>query len=845
VATKKTEQAKPASMKKASTTRKTAASAEKTAKAATAEESQETKQPTRGKGKALVVVESPAKAKTLGKYLGSDYRVQASVGHVKDLPEKTLGVDIKHDFQPQYVTLPGKESVLTQIRKEAARAERVYLAPDPDREGEAIAWHIAEDLREHGLKSEILRATFNEITKRAVLEGLAHPRDLDRNLYEAQQARRILDRLVGYTISPLLGKKVSRGLSAGRVQSVAVRLIVEREREIRNFIPQEYWVVQAQCRANNSGEFAMTLTSIDGEKRKLENEEEARNILARLGAKEVGRRENESASSAQSSEPRVILEAQLDARWKVRNVEKKEVRRRPPAPFITSTLQQEAARKLGMTARQTMRIAQQLYEGVELGELGVTGLITYMRTDSTRLAAEAVQAARSYIENTYGPNYLPPQPNSFEKKKGAQDAHEAIRPTDLSLTPERVKPFLDKPQQRLYELIWNRFIACQMADAILDQTRIECEPAEGLVFTATGSTVKFPGFYAVYEEGKDDNENGQSEEERLPAVKAGDELSVARLQAAQKFTQPPPRFTEATLVKELERLGIGRPSTYATIVSTIQDRKYVEKDSSKRFRPTEMGELVTDLLVEHFPDIMNVQFTARMEEELDEVESGKKNWLEVLREFYARFAKQLEAAKEQMRNVKREYEETDILCDKCGQANMVIKMGRNGRFLACPRFPHCRNTRNLDSDEKAATAQEEAPAQSCPNCGKPMIIRNGRYGRFLACSGYPECKTAMPLSTGVTCPECGKGELTEAMSAKTKRVYWRCSNKGCKFVLFARPVAQPCPQCGKPFLVERKRGEKTWLACTSCSYRQGDAGSEGGDDCAAPASETETAASES
>lgn len=775
-----------------------------------------------GYGKSLVIVESPAKAKTLGKYLGSDYRVQASVGHVKDLPEKSLGVDVQHDFRPQYVTLPGKAKTLEQIRKDAARAKQIFLAPDPDREGEAIAWHIAEDLREHGVEREILRATFNEITKRAVLDGLAHPRDLDRNLYEAQQARRILDRLVGYTISPLLGKKVLRGLSAGRVQSVAVRLIVEREREIRSFVPQEYWVVQAKCRAGSSGAFMMSLASVDGEKRKIETEAEARQILDRLGATEILQTTQETESTAGTRDKRLVLTTELRARWRVRSVERKEVRRRPPAPFITSTLQQEAARKLGMTARQTMRVAQQLYEGVELGELGVTGLITYMRTDSTRIASEAVQAVRNFIAEKFGAEYVPSQPNSFEKKKDAQDAHEAIRPTDLSLTPERVAPFLDKQQKRLYELIWNRFVACQMADAVLDQTRVECEPVEGLVFSATGSTVKFPGFLAAYVEGKDDTENGQNGEDRLPAMQTGDEVEVNELQALQKFTQPPPRFTEATLVKELERLGIGRPSTYATIVSTIQDRKYVEKDSSKRFRPTEMGELVTDLLIEHFPDIMDVQFTAKMEEELDEVETGQKNWLEVLREFYARFAKQLEAAKELMRDVKREAEETDILCDKCGQANMVIKLGRNGKFLACPRYPGCRNTRSLDTQGQTATPTQEVVDEQCPACGKPMVVRTGRFGRFLACSGYPECKTSKPLSTGVKCPECGAGELVEAMAATTKRVYWRCSNRECKFVLFSRPVAQPCPQCGRPFLVEHTRGTKQWLACPSCHYRSGD-----------------------
>ncbi len=768
---------------------------------------------TRVGNRALVIVESPAKAKTLTKYLGKDFRVEASVGHVKDLPEKRLGVDIKHDFAPQYVVLPGKEKVLQHIRESALRAPRIYLAPDPDREGEAIAWHIADDLREHGVKGEILRATFNEITKRAVQEGLAHPRELDKNLFDAQQARRILDRLVGYILSPLLGKKVSRGLSAGRVQSVAVRLIVEREREIRNFKPQEYWLVQAACGVGDAPPFTMTLSSVDGEKRKLNSEEEAREILQRLGCGTIDKTEEEQGSGAQKGEKRLVLIGNLRTQWQVSNVERKQVRRRPSPPFITSTLQQEAARKLGMSPRQTMRVAQQLYEGVELGELGITGLITYMRTDSTRLATEAVQAVRQYIAEKFGEDYVPPQPNSFEKKKSAQDAHEAIRPTDLSLTPERVAPFLDKPQQRLYELIWNRFVACQMADAVLDQVRVEAEPVPGLIFSSVGTTVRFPGFLAAYVESKDEGEEGENGEERAPLLDKGDYFDVEKLRAAQKFTQPPPRFTEASLVKELERLGIGRPSTYATIVSTIQDRKYVEKDKSRRLRPTEMGELVTDLLTEHFPDIMDVQFTANMEEKLDDIESGTKNWLELLREFYGRFAEQVKKAEQEMRNVKREYEETDILCDKCGQANMVIKMGRNGRFLACPRYPECKNTRNLNGEEP------EQVSQQCPNCGKPMVIRTGRFGRFLACSGYPECKTAMPLSTGIKCPQCGKGELAEAQSAKTKRIYWRCSNRACDYVLFNKPVPQPCPKCGATFLVERSREDKRWLACEKCKYR--------------------------
>lgn len=768
-------------------------------------------------GKTLVVVESPAKAKTLSKYLGGGYRVEASVGHVKDLPERSLGVDIADGFRPQYEVLPGKEKVMRQIRTSAAKAAKVFLAPDPDREGEAIAWHIAEDLREHGVRGDILRATFNEITKRAVLEGLAHPRDLDRNLFEAQQARRILDRIVGYMVSPLLGKKISRGLSAGRVQSVAVRLVVERERAIRDFVPEEYWNISAECRAGSAAPFAMTLTTVAGEKRKIVSEEEAARILKLLGAAAPERSVVSSETTGtRRNDEHIELHAALGAPWRVHNVERKEVRRRAPAPFITSTLQQEASRKLGLSARQTMRLAQQLYEGIELGELGSTGLITYMRTDSTRIAQEAVEAVRAHIAATFGPEFVPSTPNVFSKKKGAQDAHEAIRPTDLSLTPERVAAYLDKQQLRLYELIWNRFVACQMADAVLEQTRIESEPLAGYMFAATGSVVKFPGFLRVYVESKDEADNGDNGSARLPAVDVGDVLTAECLRAVQKFTQPPPRYTEASLIKELESLGIGRPSTYATIVSTIQDRKYVVKDQTKRLRPTEVGELVTDLLIEHFPDIMDVQFTARMEEALDEVEDGQKNWIELLREFYERFSQQLEAAKQHMRDVKREYEATDILCDRCGQANLVIKLGRNGRFLACPRYPECRNTRSLDED---GSSGPQVTDEVCPKCGRPMVIRTGRYGRFLACSGYPSCKTSQPLSTHIACPVCGKGELVEAMSARTKKIYWRCSQRECPYVIFDKPVAQPCPHCGFPLLVEKRSGDKQWLACPQCRKR--------------------------
>lgn len=773
-------------------------------------------------GKSLVIVESPAKAKTLQKYLGRNFKIEASVGHVKDLPPTKLGVDVEHDFEPQYVVLKGKEKVIERIRKSAMSAQTIYLAPDPDREGEAIAWHIAQELQDQGVEKPIKRATFNEITKRAVQEAIANPKDLNLQLYEAQQARRILDRLVGYQISPLLWAKVTRGLSAGRVQSVAVRMVVEREREIQNFVPEEFWKVGAEVEGPNPPPFEMRLTSVDGKKAVVGKGHEAQQLLERLEAKNIQETQQAAPATKAVQEPRKLLLGQVGYPWTVASVERKEVKRHPYAPFITSTLQQEAARKLGFGAKRTMSIAQRLYEGLELGAEGMTALITYMRTDSTRISGEAIGAARNYIQKTYGEQFLPPHANVYTTKKGAQDAHEAIRPTDMELTPEKVAPYLDKEQLRLYTLIWNRFVACQMADALFEQTKVESSPKPGIVFTATGLVQKFSGYLAVYEEGKDDAEASEEGTGKLPALKVGDELHVKNVRALQSFTQPPPRYTEASLVKELEKRGIGRPSTYATIVSVIQEKEYAEKDDNKRFRPTELGYIVTDLLVENFPDILDTSFTAQMEEKLDQVEEGTQGWKQLLHDFYHGFRHELEAASQNMKRVKGEATPTDILCDKCGQANLVIKWGRSGRFLACPRYPECKNTKDYATKEggEPVTAEVIETNEVCDNCGRKLVVKTGKHGRFLACPGYPECKTVRPYKTGVKCPKCHEGDIVERTSKRGKLFFGCSAYPKCDYVSWNRPVDKPCPKCGADFMVLRETAKKRSLACPNeqCKY---------------------------
>ena len=737
-------------------------------------------------GKSLLIVESPAKARTIHKILGKEFMVKASVGHIKDLPENRLGVDIKRNFTPQYVIIKGKEKVIRELKALSRKAERIYLAPDPDREGEAIAWHIAEEV---GDGKEIHRLLIHEVTPRGIREALKNPRELQESLYRAQQARRILDRLVGYKLSPLLWQKVKRGLSAGRVQSVALRLICEREKEIRDFVPQEYWSITAELRhPSSTSPFEARLTRIQGKKAEIPDGGRAQAIISSLRGE----------------------------RFIVERVQRKERRRNPPPPFITSTLQQEASRRLRFSVKKTMAIAQQLYEGVELGELGRVGLITYMRTDSVRIAPEAIEGVRKAIVRLFGEDYLPKGPNRFRSRKGAQEAHEAIRPASFDLPPEKVKPHLSRDQFLLYKLIWDRFLACQMKEALIDQTTVEIKAGECL-FTATGHLLKFPGFLIVYEEKGEDEEEGI-----LPPMKEGDELELIELVPKQHFTQPPPRYTESSLVKELEEKGIGRPSTYATIITTLLERGYVElKD--RKFHPTSLGLLVSELLVESFPAIMDVGFTARMEEKLDDIEAERVSWTEVLEEFYRSFSQDLQKAEREMREVRKERIPTDIRCELCGSP-MEIRWGKYGEFLSCSAFPQCKNAKMFVRDEEGRIRiVKESTDERCPKCGGPMVVKEGKFGRFLACERYPECDGTKPLGTGVKCPVegCG-GEIVERRTRKGRTFYGCSRYPECNFVLWQRPVPRPCPQCGSPYLLEARRRGKTLLICPDkgCGYEE-------------------------
>jgi len=715
--------------------------------------------------KSLVVVESPAKAKTINKYLGRGFTVLASVGHIKDLPKSKLGVDIENNFEPSYVRIKAKQKTIRELKSAAKKADIIYLAPDPDREGEAIAWHIAEEIDKDRKKTR--RVLFNEITKTAIQTAIANPTDLDLKKYEAQQARRILDRLVGYQVSPVLWEKVRRGLSAGRVQSVAVRLICDREAEIKAFVSVEYWYVDALLESVRGDKFSARLAKKDGKKLLPGTEAEASAVVAELKTLQLV----------------------------IGKVERKEVRRNPLAPFTTSKLQQDASRKFGFSAKRTMMIAQQLYEGVELGGAGPVGLVTYIRTDSTRLASSAVTAVREYIGKEYGQEFLPVKANVYKKKKGkskTQDAHEAIRPTSMEYTPESVKSMLAPDQLKLYGLIWKRFVACQMAPAIMDQTRVEVVGGP-YILTASGSVMKFPGFTRVYEVGLDnvskDKDKPTGKSGLLPHLEKGEETSLLDVVPSQHFTQPPPRFTEATLVKELEENGIGRPSTYATILSTIQDRGYVEKEE-KKLCPTELGTLVNGLLVESFPEILDAEFTAHMEEELDMVEEGTRPWRELMAEFYAPFSKRLEKARVEMKSVKADVTPTDIICEKCSKP-MVIKWGRRGKFLACTGYPECKNTGDFTTDESGAVKVAERSAETdekCPKCSSPMVIKSGRFGRFLACSKYPDCKSTLPYSTGVSCPEDGCGGTLVERRTKKGRIFYGCSKyPECKHATWKLP----------------------------------------------------------
>ncbi len=679
--------------------------------------------------KKLIIVESPAKARTISTYLGKGFEVKASMGHIRDLPKSKIGVDVNDNFKPTYVTIKGREKVLREIRKAAREAQEIFLASDPDREGEAIAWHIVQALgkREQDKAKRIL---FNEITQGAVREALKHPGPIDINKVNAQQARRILDRLVGYSLSPLLWRKVEKGLSAGRVQSVAVRLVCEREKEIEEFVPKEYWTLTAHLqRPGTPPPFPANLFKFQGEKADLHQEEGVKGVLKHLKG----------------------------ADYRVVKVEKKERKENPKPPFTTSTLQQEAARKLGFTAKKTMLIAQQLYEGMDMGEKGPMGLITYMRTDSVRVANEAQDKARRVIQGLWGSEFLPPCAPQYKSKKGAQEAHEAIRPTEPARTPDSLKGLLPEDHWKLYKLIWDRFMASQMRPAIYDVTSVDIQAREAL-FRATGRTLKFPGYTVLYIEGRDEATNGEEEGTSLPLLQEGQELQLIKLEPKQHFTQPPPRYTEATLVKTLEEKGIGRPSTYATILSTIQERGYVEK-RQKHLYPTILGYTVNELLVRFFPSILDVSFTAHMEESLDKIEEGKKEWTETLREFYVPFTEELKLAEVKMERVKKTGKTTEIICDKCGRP-MVERWSRHGRFLGCSGYPQCRNIIPLDAQGNMVEKARPDRSHPCPmeGCDGYLVKRRGKGGRtFYGCSNYPKCRfTASSL------------EEVEALSSEVK-----------------------------------------------------------------------------
>ena len=802
----------------------------------------------------LVIVESPAKAKTIGKYLGKQFVVKASLGHVKDLPKKDLAVDVDHDFTPVYEVIEGKRKLIAELKQEAKKSDAVYLAADPDREGEAICYHLQEELQD-GSKAKkasngpkIFRVMFNEITKSAIQKAFDKPAAVNLHLVDAQQARRVLDRLVGYKISPLLWDKVRRGLSAGRVQTVALRLIVDREREIRAFQKREYWTIDVNLAAKKPPQLSAHLAKKNGENVEIPDEAGAQAIVTTLDG----------------------------AKYAVSSVTNREKRRNPVPPFITSTLQQEASRKLRFSVKRTMMLAQRLYEGVELGsDEGAVGLITYMRTDSTRISNDALDEVRGMISQRYGADYRPASPNFYKSKKDAQDAHEAIRPTSSLRAPESVEKFLQEDELKLYRLIWMRFVASQMTPAVFDQTTIDVE-AKGkdgamYLFRATGSVPKFDGFLKVYEEGKDQKDEDDEElKQKLPAVTEGEILKFRSIEPEQHFTEPPPRFTEATLVKELEADGVGRPSTYASILSTIQEREYVRKEGGK-FIPTELGMVVTDLLLESFNDLFDVTYTARMENELDDIEEGKIDWRTSMGEFYERFQKDLQHAERNMTDIKRMERPTDLVCDKCGKP-MVIKWGKHGSFVACTGYPECKSTRELtvdlpDIDNADLTEQDEA--EYCPNCGRPMVLKKGRFGQFLACSGYPDCKTTKQLgeaqkpkdvpldekcpncgnqlikkygrygefvacsnyptckfvkqkTIGVKCPNCSEGEVVERRSKRGKTFYGCNRYPDCDFVAWGRPLPERCPECGGSYLIEKylKAGPVAQCPNAECKFKK-------------------------
>jgi DNA topoisomerase I len=750
------------------------------------------------KTKHLVIVESPAKARTIGKYLGPEYRVRASVGHIRDLPERELGVDIERGFEPKYVTIRGKGKIIMELRRDSDHVDDVILATDPDREGEAIAYHVAEQLgyEEDGGRARFRRVLFHEITKDAVHRALERPLALDMRKVEAQQARRILDRLVGYQVSPLLWKPIRPGLSAGRVQTVALRLITEREDEIRAFTAEEYWSITALLEKDGR-QFDAKLHQIDGRAFRLEDEASATTVL------------NDVANL-----PFVITE--LKRRQRLKN---------PPAPFTTSTLQQEAAKRLGFTAQRTMRTAQQLYEGIDVGAEGSVGLITYMRTDSTRVAASAAGEARDLVRASFGEQYLPGAPRLWggTKQKGAQEAHEAVRPTSALRRPEQLRQYLDRDQLRLYELIWLRFTAGQMSPAIFDTTTadFDLKAASGVryLFRSTGSIMVFDGFTRLYQEAREEGDHRTLDDlEPLPELAEQDRCTVRDIVPAQHFTQPPPRFTEASLVKELERLGIGRPSTYASIISTLTDREYVKLEQ-KRFTPTPLGETVAKVLVHVFPDVFSVGFTSEMEAELDRVEEGELDWRRVLQDFYVPFQRRLSEGADRSQEIIRDSVARDAgPCPECGR-ELAVRWNRYGRFLACTGYPECRYTQSLDDEQKKA--EPKPTGELCPKCGTGELMeRDGRFGPFIACSNYPKCRHTKPRTIpGVTCPSCGQGEVGEKRTRRGKP-FWGCTRyPECDWSTWDEPVARRCPNCEAPFMVRkttRTRGE--FLRCLQCVH---------------------------
>jgi DNA topoisomerase-1 len=730
--------------------------------------------------KGLVIVESPSKAKTIQKYLGREYIVKASVGHIKDLPKSKLGVDPAKGFEPDYQVIPSKTKVIEELRKFSKDVPELFLATDPDREGEAIAYHIQEELKAKGKK--VHRVLFNAITKASVLEAMSKPQKINMDLFHAQQARRILDRLVGYKISPLLWDKVKRGISAGRVQSVALRLVVDRESLIKVFKPDEYWKMGAVF-SKDKIDFETHYFKADGKDPELKSKADIDKLLDNLKG----------------------------AQWKIDSIEQKERSRKPTAPFITSRLQQEGARKLGFSAKKTMALAQHLYEGVNLGDLGTHGLITYMRTDSVRIEPAALDALRVYIGEKYGKDYLPTEAIVYKTKKSAQDAHEAIRPTTMEYEPERVKSFLEKDEFRLYQLIWNRFVASQMTSAVYDATAVDVVAIDKKKtehrFRATGSVIKFAGFTAVYTEGHDEIGGEKGEDEgalKLPQIKVGDEVKNEALNPTQHFTQPPPRYTDASLIKELEEQGIGRPSTYASTLSNLQDREYVEKRDGGRYFPSELGQVVTELLVNAFPDVLNSEFTADMENQLDDIEEGKADWKKTLQTFWKPFEKTLEKAKISMKNVKRQEIPTDVKCEKCSNV-MNIKWGKLGSFLACSGYPECKNTQDFKKDDqgKIIIVPKEYTDKKCELCTNPLIVKGGKFGKFLACSDYPNCKFTAAITIGIHCPICVEGEICQKQS-RYRRIFFSCNKwPKCTFACWDKPLNIPCPQCKFPLLTEK------------------------------------------